>query len=69
MKLPDPFCLSPQLPCICADGKILVLIGAQIEDESEGSLDKEVRRLPNVNVGLGKLNDKFPVKKVCGLIR
>lgn len=43
VKLPDPFCLSPQLPCICADGKILVLIGAQIDDENEGSLDKEVR--------------------------
>ncbi|KAM7446178.1 oxidoreductase [Porites harrisoni] len=41
VKLPDPFCLSPQLPCICADGKILVLIGAQIDDENEGSLDKE----------------------------
>ncbi|XP_068740235.1 WD repeat-containing protein 93-like [Montipora capricornis] len=39
--LQDPFSLSPQLPCLCADGKILVLIGAKIDEESEDTLDAE----------------------------
>jgi len=39
--LPEPFCLSPQLPCICADGKNLVLIGAQMDEENDDALNVE----------------------------
>jgi len=34
-----PFLLSSQSPCIYADGKILMLIGAQIDEENPDDLD------------------------------
>ena len=42
VRLPEPFCLSPQLPCIYADGKVLVLIGAQVDEEDDDALGVEV---------------------------
>lgn len=39
--LPEPFCLSPQLPCVCGDGKVLVVIGAQVDEENDAGLDVE----------------------------
>ena len=39
--LPVPFLLSSQLLCICADGKILMLIGAHMDEENLDDLDIE----------------------------
>ena len=39
--LPVPFLLSSQWPCICADGKVLMLVGAQIDEENHDDLDIE----------------------------
>ena len=39
--LPEPFLLSSQSPCICADGKVLMLIGTHIDEESGDDLDIE----------------------------
>ncbi|KAJ7385419.1 oxidoreductase, acting on NAD(P)H [Desmophyllum pertusum] len=39
--LPVSFQLSSQLPCICADGKVLMLIGAQTDEENHDALDLE----------------------------
>ena len=40
--LPVPFLLSSQLPCICADGKVMTLIGAQMDEDNHETLDIEV---------------------------
>lgn len=39
--LPVPFLLSSQSPCICADGKLLMLIGAHMDEENDDDLDIE----------------------------
>lgn len=39
--LPESYLLSPQLPCICANGKVLILIGAQSNGENQEALDRE----------------------------
>jgi len=39
--LPVPFLLSSQWPCICADGKVLMLVGTQIDEENDDDLDIE----------------------------
>lgn len=40
--LPESYLLSPQLPCICDNGKVLILIGAQSNGENQEALDSEV---------------------------
>lgn len=40
--MPESYLLSPQLPCICANGKVLILIGAQSNGENQEALDREV---------------------------
>ena len=47
--LPEPFSLSPQLPLVCADGKILVLTGAQMDGENDDVLNVEVSAVTNGN--------------------
>ena len=46
MAIQEPFVLSTQLPCLCADGKILVLIGVkideEIDEENESNSDSKV---------------------------
>lgn len=39
--LPVSFLLSSQSPCICADGKVLMLIGAQMDEENHDDLNIE----------------------------
>ncbi|XP_029186083.2 WD repeat-containing protein 93-like [Acropora millepora] len=41
VALQEPFVLSSQLPCLCADGKILVLIGLKIDEENESNSDSK----------------------------
>ena len=41
VRLPVPFLLSSQSPCICADGKVLMLTGAQMDAENHDDLDIE----------------------------
>lgn len=40
--LPESYLPSPQLPCICSNGKVLILIGAQSNGENQEALDREV---------------------------
>ena len=40
--LPESYLLSSQLPCICASGRVLILIGAQSNEENKEVLDGEV---------------------------
>lgn len=40
--LPVSYLLSSQLPCICANGKALILIGAQSNEDNQDALDIEV---------------------------
>lgn len=46
--LPVPFLLSSQWPCICADGKVLMLVGTQIDEENDDDLDIEASALLEV---------------------
>lgn len=39
--LPESYLLSSQLPCICASGRVLILIGAQSNEENKEVLDGE----------------------------
>ena len=39
--LPVPFLLSSQSLCFCADGKVLMLIGAHMDEENHDDLDIE----------------------------
>ena len=48
-----PFLLSSQSPCICADGKILMLIGAQVDEENRDDLDIEASAPVKVKSHLG----------------
>ena len=59
--LPEPFVLSPQLPCVCADGKILILIGAQMDEENDDALDVEVSIYRRNAAMLGELRNAFRV--------
>ena len=47
--LPEPFSLSHQAPLVCADGKVLVLTGVQMDEENDEVLNVEVSAVINVN--------------------
>lgn len=64
--LPVPFLLSSQWPCICADGKVLMLVGAQIDEEDHDDLDIEASALLEVWSHLAK-DRRIPAMRLCCL--
>ena len=52
--LPVPFLLSSQSLCICADGKLLMLIGAHMDEENDDDLDIEASAPLKIRLNLVK---------------
>lgn len=52
--LPVPFLLSSQSLCICADGKLLMLIGADMDEENDDDLDIEASAPLKIRLNLVK---------------
>ena len=52
--LPVPFLLSSQSLCICADGKVLMLIGAHMNEENHDDLNIEASTQVQIKLHLVK---------------
>lgn len=52
--LPVPFLLSSQSLCICADGEVLMLIGAHMDEDNHVDLDIEASAPVKIRLHLVK---------------